>query len=645
MKSFLFTIVFFTSFLANAQLGKNGTTNTYTLLNPTHNFSSDQEPSIKKLKKIKSNSSTDETLEYAIYLHDFLYPESSNVEISSEKLEKIGEKQIEIVKEFILPTAMEGNLKAISFLTGKKYLKSDEGLKLIANNNQNIPAIKLIKDQLEFNSLYEDPYNREKLNANRYQLAENNSLKEYFSEFNTVDLIRIRDLIDNKMAEIIEINKIFKFDPDEYYNSPSERKIAQKRLPQPIEDTAFTLKFGISTDRGVIISPLGFDDKVIEYDAIEYLTILRCCIDKKLINKNPISLAQILYDYRIKKISGEMTFDYLEPSRQYFSNDKKYASMIFILLSSLYTTDGPYLSRKTYYLKRAFQSGDTVRSLTNLALIYNTLYQNSKNKNYNDTCIFYIQKLAASNATAGLTMKGIKIFNGDGYPQNKDEGMALLLKAKSLGGKSSTALLETLPKMILPDVEESFYNKKHVNISYPWNFKLLCSNNCGKYVYPDEITWGRTYKKGSFGAIEVGKFAFFSDDMGNAYINISEDDFKQTFNIIHFGRDYKTLFCSDKCKSDYSKFVEQNDNQANEEYVQFQNETIKCAACSKQMKRKDMLKVTECPCYTNTGSVIYQNLTKSSDLFNKNAPRVCSSACQINYCKISCTSSGYESRD
>jgi hypothetical protein len=43
-------------------------------------------------------------------------------------------------------------------------------------------------------------------------------------------------------------------------------------------------------------------------------------------------------------------------------------------------------------------------------------------------------------------LKGIKVFNGEGYIQNKEEGVKLILKAKSLDGYSAKELLETLPQ-------------------------------------------------------------------------------------------------------------------------------------------------------------------------------------------------------
>ena len=62
------------------------------------------------------------------------------------------------------------------------------------------------------------------------------------------------------------------------------------------------------------------------------------------------------------------------------------------------------------------------------------------------------------------------------------------------------------------------------------------------------------------------------------------------------------------------------------------------------MKRKDMLSVSECPCYTESGNSINLSYTQSYDIYGDSDPKACSSECQINFCKTKCSAKGYTFR-
>jgi K+-sensing histidine kinase KdpD len=55
---------------------QTGVTSTCEALKQTSDFTADQEPSVKKLKKMVGKASNDEVLDYAIYLHDLLLPKN-----------------------------------------------------------------------------------------------------------------------------------------------------------------------------------------------------------------------------------------------------------------------------------------------------------------------------------------------------------------------------------------------------------------------------------------------------------------------------------------------------------------------------------------------------------------------------------------
>ncbi len=344
----------------------------------------------------------------------------------------------------------------------------------------------------------------------------------------------------------------------------------------------------------------------------------------------------------------QLTFDYMNPKEQYFAKDTVWGPYIFKLLSGVipFDTSGSSLKQKSYYLNRAAELGAT-DAYYNLASLYQVLYHNTNNQKYNDSCIFYIEKLIPSNNAGALLLKGIKIFNGEGYIQNKEEGVKLILMTKSLGGWggwSATKLLETLPQQLFSGIYEGFYFKQSVKISYPWDFKVLCSNGCGRYTYPKKIIFSGIYDD-NYNLPQKKRTAFFVDDLGNPIINISENDFKNTFAIAHMGyTDWKHVMCSGTCQLAHENKNNKNWDAIKNKRDQIDNEEIKCVACSKFMQRKDMLSISECPCYTETGSSINLSFTQSYDLYGDSEPKACSSECQINYCKTKCVAKGYTSK-
>lgn len=618
-------------------LSQTVVTSTCEALKQTSDFTADQEPSIKKLKKMVVNASKEQVLEYAIYLHDFQRA-STGENYSNQKV--IEEKQIAVAKEYILPMASEGNLKAIAFLSGKGYLSSSKAYSFISKSSSNNSAVKFATYQLNFKN--SDGSDLKVRYINKYILAKDSLLKSYFKDFNKSDLIRLRDKIDIKINEIDKIKLDFNVSTYNYNNSVDTRNSALKKIPSAIDDKTFCLSFTFSSITGsgmLSIVPKAFDGSTIPYDASDFLKVLRGSIDIILVEENPKSLAQLLFDYERGEMQTKWTFDYMKPQEQYFAKDKVYGAPIFKLLSAVipYDTTESSLKQKSYYLNRAVQLGAT-DAYSNLACLFQVLYYNTNNNKYNDSCIYYLEKLIPLNM--GLTLKGIKIFNGEGYIQNKEEGVKLILKAKSLGGASATKLLETFPQKLFSNISEGYNFKQSVKINYPWDFKVLCSNGCGKYTYPKKIIFGRIYEKNDQFSTQIIRAEFFEDELGNPTINISENDFKNTFTIAYMGySDWKHVMCSATCQMAHENKNNKNWNEMKNKRKQFDEEEIKCDACSKVMKRKDMLSISGCPCYTATGSSI--NISFSNDLYGDYDPKVCSSNCQINFCKTKCSGKGY----
>jgi hypothetical protein len=278
-------------------------------------------------------------------------------------------------KEYVLPLALEGNFKAISFLSGNGYWNNSQALNYITKSKSNNPAIKFATYQLNFKSADNVKY------TNKYILSEDTFLKNYFTDFNRDDLIKLRDTIDNKIDEVDKIKKDFYVWGTDYNNSVDVRNSTLKKLPAPINDKTFCISFTFSpaiegTGRLSIV-PMAFDGTTIEYDAVGFLKILRGSIDLILRDENPKSLAQILFDYVHGKMGNESEwrFNYINPKDQYFVNDKKWGPIIFKLLSGALPSDTTTSSikQKSYYLNRAAQLGET-NAYSNLAILYQTLF-------------------------------------------------------------------------------------------------------------------------------------------------------------------------------------------------------------------------------------------------------------------------------
>ena len=232
-------------------------TSTCEALKQTSNFTADQEPSLKKLKKMVGKDSNDKVLDYAIYLHDFLMPQNikyyddfqrASTGESYPNQKAIEEKQMAVVKEYILPMASAGDLKAISFLSGKGYWRISQALRFISKCTSNNSAVKFATYQLNFQS--GDGSELKVKYTNKYILSEDSLLKSYFTAFDKSDLIRLRGAFDNKIAEIIKIKEHFRLSTYDYENLVDERNSALEKLPAAIDDKTFCLSFTFSSITG-----------------------------------------------------------------------------------------------------------------------------------------------------------------------------------------------------------------------------------------------------------------------------------------------------------------------------------------------------------------------------------------------------------
>ena len=627
-----------------------------------------QVKSYDELEILAKKSTDDEIVDYSVDYLKYLKKQidekekqfqkqikNNGISFKWIKIEKLQKIQKEVLLNYIQPIGQKGNIKAVLFLSGRTkfdYISLNstidefgidpaKAIEYLNRNTSKEPEILFIKYQFKLLKLGNS--------AETIKL-----LDEYFLSFNENDLLRIRKKINQKIEENL---------------------LNHNELIGPISDSSFYLNFNkneVFIKNGLICN---IYNNYYRIQTIDFLKLLRKRIDLIFIDKHPESLVQILKDlFPYKKQSTNKNPDswekmvssmsysklsdedvnliktcivkYRDSKNQYFSQNKEFGSKIFRLLSSLiYCDDETSMPDKTYFLKRAAELGDG-EAFLNLACLFHTYFSNTKNLKYNDSCIFYLEKAVNMNMPEAFALKGIKVFNGEGYIKNKEEGVKLLLEAKSLNSTTATTLLETYPKKYLEGLKEGYYFNESVKLNYPWNFKVLCSNNCGKYTYPKEIIFGKYYdENGTENMPQIKYSDFFFDQTGNPKINISYNDFRRTFSIAYMGFEYwKHTMCSATCQLAHENKNNKNFDAIRNKRNQIDNEIIKCVACKKSMKRRDMISISDCPCYTETGSSIGINLSQNYDIHGDSEPKACSYECQINFCKIKCNSKGYTSK-
>lgn len=633
-------------------------TSTCEVLKPTKDYSHTKKPSRKNLDKMVSKNGKEEILNYAVYLHNYLVP--INIKYYDEyqkqatgqnypKEKKIKEEQRAIAQDIILPLALEGDVRAMAFLVRRGYWSSEQLMNVLPKTPRKNSAEKFAAYQLIFNIKDPNTNGLKVLFKNKYTLAQDSLLTSYFRDFDKVDLIRVREKIHGKILELEELNKNFNF-ISERHNYEEVKAAAAQKLPKSIDDPTFCLSFGIAAEQIINnlklrIVPNSFDSEVLNYDAVDFLKVLRGSIDFILCKEYPRSLWNLLHASNQGEMESKLILDYSKPEDQFFAKDSLNASEIFRELSGSlpYDTTIATIRKRSYYLNRAFDFG-AKDAYYNLASYFQTLYYKTNKDCFNDSCIYYLEKVIPYNFSVALILKGFKIFNGEGYKQDKEEGVKLIKKAESMDPNGfAKTILESFPKKILAGATEDHNVSKKIKITYPWDFKVQCSNGCGKQTYPEKIIFNRTYKTDDIFP-EIIKAQFFVDFAGNPYINFSEYDFRKTFGMGQIGDDkWTNVMCSEACTQAHYNKWNKNLNDKIEKQNAFENEEIKCVACSKVLKRKSMIRVKECPCEEN-GKAISINLTSLFDLDGEQAPRACSSECQINYCRTKCGAKGYRSK-
>jgi hypothetical protein len=650
-KCFVLFIVFIVSIFQSIY-SQNNSVNIYESLKQTKDYSNEK-ISFRKLKKLLKENKTndDEIVQYSIELY-VNHPLSDS-------------DRIKLVKDIIYPIALTGNLKAIHFF---KHSLVDEISTSTRNELQSYEFYLnrgIINPELKLYFILmscKKDYTQNPVGVYfRYDI-----LKSYLHDLNINELQAIRENIDDKLNQLDNIIKsesverFKKFDLNIY----NPKLFLQfRKVDQKFDFQSYFIYCSSAKNN--------FMDFASDISGVELLKLIRKQIDFILVKegKSPKSLINILNDLKLKfddytyyrqekggltdsslvssyfndeNIKENKEFYYLKnflsPKNQFFNNDSLNARIIYKQLAGFLPCTGKFLDYKIYYLKRASEFGD-LNSIFNIASIYQVLYYQTNNLKYNDSCIYYLEKIIPFNHVDAITLKGIKLFNGEGYIQNNEEGINLIKKAQSMGGVIAEKILEEYPRTLLIEctIYEGYYFGENIKINNPWDFKVRCSNRrCGKYTYPEKIIFGKGYRQNNdiYGLPQIKSSIFFTDDFGNPIINISSNDFKSTFKLASIA---KHVMCSNQCQTEFENWKNSYSKTLKNEDEQYQNEKIKCLACSKVLKRKEMITINICPCIESDG--------KSIGITFPINPRVCSSQCQINYCKTKCSDKGYRYND
>ena len=641
------------------------------LIGAKFNFSNETMPSEKELKAKVKIANGDEVLEYSFHLVKFLVRE---IEKNPNEGAKYFKTSCKVVIDQIIPKAYDGDINSTLFFYSYKrftykfeaynYYKKSKEIDVIKNTYLNDTQLKAntplekyylfqsnIGNKRNSNGSYEylfgngekHCYNR---NVNKYE----SELKDYFNNFSKERLIEIREIINKKLNELKKIkgtNDIF----------PGELKPSDI---SDINEKDFNVKFIISTNRDSQFASSDINvqsvvGSTIGLQADNYLFLLRTTIDMMLMDENPVSLFQLLYSYVNKEFSPfEFNKDYTKRKNQFFEEDL-YGPSIYCLLSGIINNDWKEntLNKKTYYLNKSIEIGgkEAYYDLASLYWYYSIATSNNK---YDDTCRYYIEKGIENNSADAFSFKGVRMFNGDGYVQNREKGLELIKKGYTLNGSFAKKLLKELPKLMYREhVSESYYWTDGIEINEPWvpffksnepwDFKVRCSN-CRTYCYPKEIIYGKTYDSEE-SMPNIKSTELYLDKLGNPILGASWNDLRRTLTIAMFGRKmWKHVMCSPLCQQEYENKNNASWNATKNKRIAFDNEIVKCESCNKTMKRKEMKSITDCPCSDSNGITNNISFTQSYDIYGDSEPKLCSDECTINFCKVKCSAKGYRSK-
>ena len=497
---------------------------------------------------------------------------------------------------------------------------------------------------------YQGEKNTNKIERTSILIAGDTNLTKYLESFSKDELLNLRVVL-NKRWEEINNTQIKKADNRYYYP-----EIIIDKVSEPITSGRFNLEFDVADNKSDLFylrNTRNFSDEnyfaenaqiicarnhfgtSTSISAEKYLKSLIVSIDLILFETNPQSMWYALKVLNEFKVPLKNSVDYSQSKNQYFLSDKNYAGSIFKLLAGSIQVNSDYnkLKLKTFYLLKSteFSQKD---AFGNLAALYDYLYRTQKKQSFNDSCIKYIELGIKNNIDVCYLYKGLKLFNGEGYNQNKTEAIKFIETAKRMKSILAIYLLENFPNQLFKEnVRESWLNDNYIDIKTAWDFKLLCSNGCGNRVYPNRIEYLNLYNdnKNIIGA------NLSLDANYNPRLDITDLDFYSTFKVIDYcckgyGNHYlyKNLFCSDNCVLESIKKSKNKIDEQNAEISKYYEEKIKCPACSKLMKRGEMIQITECPCAANQLVSFSQG----------NYWRVCSLNCKLIFCKNSCIENG-----
>jgi hypothetical protein len=268
---------------------------------------------------------------------------------------------------------------------------------------------------------------------------------------------------------------------------------------------------------------------------------------------------------------------------------------------------------------------------------YSQKYPELSMQNAKDSLLNFLNK---DNSKVGLFLKGVSCYNGEYVKENKELGLKYMIEAYNNNDGNALYLM----KEVLKDSELL----KYYNFKYPWDFTLPCCRSknmhtiqyiggvdnrydCAKFARPNKIY---------LTPFNVSALKFDNQTYpGKIIINtpfFSNVDLKRTYNSNSDKLEDHNLFCSDDCIKKVNQYKADGIKLGNKKLDDYANQVIKCAACPKQLKRKDMITIERCACITNDGNDIGTEWG--------NGVKVCSNQCEESYCISSCKKYGYRKK-
>jgi len=408
-----------------------------------------------------------------------------------------------------------------------------------------------------------------------------------------------------------------------------------------------------------------YADNIKSYTFYDFLDLLKFTLNEieatnSIASGSALGYSCLLENVKILKVGGfyELASNYLPTTTKdspiipydiasdefktfykYKKSKEIYSSMLFVY-QNFY---GKYNDNEFGILSKVLRCASIVKApysdALNALLYYRLLYEwQDLSKTYPeiskdkaiDSLSYYLSK---DTSSVGLFLRGVTYYNGEFVSKNKELGVKLMKEAYKNGDMNATFLMR--------DILNGNELLKYYNFTYPWDFTLPCRRSKNMHIITQ--AFDARYDCPNFTQPEklfLTPFNVSALKFNNKGVLIvpffNNIDLEQTFDTWTKKIEYHNLYCSKSCITK-AKQYKLDDNKAGDEYFnKTENQLVKCAACSKQMKRKDLITIEKCYCIKKDGTEIGVDWAEGI--------KVCSYDCEQAYCKSRCNHFGWNQK-